>query len=439
MTALPEVAVMPASFRPPSRPISRLRRALGPALLLLLAGCTGSEPAAPSATASGSRATREILVVSNNWEGTADFIDPASYERRLRLDVIPDRFERTREILLDPVRLGFFLGIRQLIGEGNDQYVDDSYLSLDGRTLFVSRPSFNDVVAIDLDSKAISWRAPLDGQRADHMAISPDGLRLAVSASTANIVHILDTATGARVGSFESGDSPHENIYSEDGSRIFHASIGLVYTPLDRPLVDTTKGGRVFQVVDAATNTITTRFDIADRLAAFGRPDLSPAIRPMAIAPDERFFYFQLSFFHGFVEYDLVEDRITRLLDLPKITTEPVERYLLDSAHHGLNISGDGARLCAAGTMDGYAAIVDRASFAFTTIPVGDVPYWSTTSADGRTCFVSVAGDDAVVAIDFATATRLAKFAVGNHPQRMRTGRVLSRVLEAPIAPVTVP
>ena len=38
---------------------------------------------------------------------------------------------------------------------------------------------------------------------------------------------------GQRLRSFESGDTPHENNYSANGKRIFHASIGRVYTPGD--------------------------------------------------------------------------------------------------------------------------------------------------------------------------------------------------------------
>jgi hypothetical protein len=67
---------------------------------------------------------------------------------------------------------------------------------IDGRLLFVSRPSFRDVVALRLSTGKLVWRTQVEGNRSDHMAISPDGTRLAVSASTARKVHILDTKTG---------------------------------------------------------------------------------------------------------------------------------------------------------------------------------------------------------------------------------------------------
>jgi DNA-binding beta-propeller fold protein YncE len=377
-------------------------------------------------------AMKDVLVVSNNWDGTADFIDVKSYQRLMRLNIIPDKAEREQEIYLSPDRLGYFLAIRQLIGEGHDQYVDDSFLSHDGKFLYVSRPSFADVVAFDLASKSIVWRTPVDGYRADHMAISPDGTRLAISASTANVVHMIDTATGNIVGEFDSGDSPHESNYSADGSKIFHASIGLVYTPTEVLLGegDTTKGERYFQVVDTATNAILKRVDIGQKLEEAGYPGMSSAVRPMAIAPDEKHFYLQVSFFHGFVEYDLDQDKIVRVIDLPKRTTEPVVNYLLDSAHHGLSINPSGSKLCAAGTMDDYAAIVSTSTFEYTMVEVGAKPYWSTTSADGKSCFVSVSGDDAVAVIDYDKGTMTHKFTVGDHPQRMRTGKVLASVLD---------
>src|SRR5215208_6430901 len=382
---------------------------------------------APGLAAAAPPPPAEVLYVGNNWDGTADVIDPHTFRRITRLNIIPDKDERMAEITANPDRLAFFLAIREFIGEGHDQFVDDMFSSHDGRFLYVSRPSFADVVAFDLRTRRIVWRTPVEGYRSDHMAISPDGMRLIVSASTARKAHAIDTQTGNIVGSFESGDSPHENNFSRDGSRIFHASIGAVYTPLDQPALDTTKGDRWFQMVDANSLQVLRRIDMGQKLEEAGHPDMSAAVRPMALSPDERYLYFQVSFFHGFVEYDLQEDRVLRLAHLP-LSEEAAglrrEQYLLDSAHHGLAMNPEGTKLCAAGTMSDYAAIVDRASFANTIAAHGEKPYWATNSADGRYCFVSFSGDDAVSAISYDTEQEVARIPVGDHPQRMRTGEL---------------
>jgi len=154
----------------------------------------------------------------------------------------------------------------------------------------------------------------------------------------------------------------------------------------------------------------------------------SSAVRPMAIAPDERYVYLQLSFLHGFVEYDLKARRPTRIALLPlSRASRRLERqdYLLDSAQHGLNFNPRGTRLCAAGTMSSYAAIVSRRTLRpLRIVHVGRVPYWSTASPDGRFCFVSVAGDDRVAVLSFRTGRLVRYLRVGDHPQRMRTGRL---------------
>ena len=97
---------------------------------------------------------------------------------------------------------------------------------------------------------------------------------------------------------------------------------------------------------------------------------------------------------------------------------------MLDSAHHGLTMNPRGERLCAAGTMDDYAAIVSRESFGYQIVDVGPKPYWSTNSGDGKYCFVSVSGADAVSVISYRTMKEVARVAVGDHPQRMRMGKI---------------
>ena len=349
-----------------------------------------------------------------------------TYKRVARINIVPDLRQRLAEINANPVDLGYFLGIRALVGEGNDQFVDDMYTTKDGRLLIVSRPSLKDVVGIELSSGRIVWRFEVAGQRSDHMGISPNGKHVAVSASTGNVVHILDTATGRQVDVFGSGDSPHENTYSEDGKRIYHASIGLVYTPADQPALDTTKGDRWFQVVRTSDHSIVKRIDMGQKLAQAGHPNMSSAVRPMAITSDERRVYLQVSFFHGFVEYDNVNDRVLRVANLPDRTNGmPRELYLLDSAHHGIAIDGEDRTLCVAGTMSDYAMLVDRKRFGDRKlIDRGTKPYWSTTSKDGRYCYVSWSGTDEISIIDYKKRKVIAQIPVGDHPQRVRTGAV---------------
>lgn len=382
--------------------------------------------AAPAGLAAAPAGLHQVMFVGNNWDGTADVIESSGdYARIGRINVIPDKNKRLAEIYLNPIRLAFFLGIRLGPGEGHDQFVDDLYSTPDGSALVASRPSFADVVSIDLATGKVKWRFPVSGFRADHMAVSPDGTRVAISASTSNKVHVLDIFTGRELGNFATGDKPHENIFSADGRYLWNMSIGEVTTDLDDPFWDFTKGDRRITVAD--TTTWQTRvIDMRDRLDAYGRNDLSDAVRPAVFTPDESKLYFQVSFFNGFLEYDIATDRITRVKTLPMNPDTNPDRttWVNDSRHHGMSMSPDGSKLCVAGTVDNYATIVDRASLQEGPLVSAAKPYWATVSGDGRDCVISESAADRVSAISFATGERVASIAVGDHPQRVRVGHV---------------
>ena len=367
-----------------------LASALTAAALSVTGSSVGADPApqdaAPRMTAGDGQTpsgdVRRMVYVGNNWAGTADLVAPGSFERKARLDIVPDKDERMAEILGSPDRLAYFLAVREAIGEGHDQFVDDMYSTNDGTMLIVSRPSFADVVAISLRTKRIVWRFKVDGYRSDHMAISPGG------------------------------------------RRILHASIGMVYSPLDQPEVDPTKQERVLQIVDAETFEVLRRINVRKALDDRGLTWVSHAVRPLTLSPDEQRLYFQVSFFHGFFEMSRRTGRITRVKRLPNLVPDtPREQYLLDSAHHGIAMNPAGTRICVAGTMSDYATVVDRRTLERgKLLRGGEKPYWVTPSEDGRSCYISWSGSDKVSRISYATGRITKSVKVGDHPQRIRNG-----------------
>jgi hypothetical protein len=466
------------------------RRPFAGLLLFATVALIGSVLGAPAPIAQEQPGTRTVMVVSNNWAGTATIVDARSREVLTTINVVPDLDEELQHVMTPspshPAGAAFYLAIQQGVGEGHDQYVDDSFTTLDGKYLAVSRPSLRDVVWIDLakaaaageagDPASIVAEAEMDGYRTDHMGLSPDGRRLVVSDSTARQViefsmvdETLPDGTpvtmGERLRSFESGDTPHENNYSADGTRIFHASIGRVYTPgdegdSDSSGGDTTKGDRWLQIVDNASFEVKRRWDMGQELAEAGHPDMSSAVRPVAITPDEKIMYAQVSFFHGFVEFKMTKKDetgggdyelgglpepgtgvVTRIVDLPiadDVKDMPREQYVLDSAHHGIAINERGNKLCVAGTMSDYAAIVDRKKFSPTIFEgaaryIEDAeyskPYWA-VEGPGNTCWMSMSGSDLVTIISFGKEKVVAEVPVGDHPQRVREGRILESIVE---------
>ncbi len=276
--------------------------------------------------------------------------DPAA--RRLPADRADQHHSRHRRAdgrdPADPVRLGYFLAIRELVGEGNDQYVDDMYSTNDGRLLIVSRPSLADVVAIDIasgeDRLALRRRRPALRPHGD-LARRPARRRLGLDRQRRP--HPRHPAPAQEVGRFASGDSPHENTYSADGERIYHAIIGLVYTPADDP--HGRHDARASATSRSSTrrrNEILERVDMGQKLAEAGYPNMSSAVRPMAISPDEN-----ARLLPGLVLPRLRRVRPQAATASPgsstcrsptRSRTMPREQYLLDSAHHGIAMNGDG-------------------------------------------------------------------------------------------------
>jgi DNA-binding beta-propeller fold protein YncE len=415
-----------------------LGAAAGSAAVVLPPGAgTGSMPefddeVAPIPETTPDDGMRDVLLVGNSVAGTVSFIDAHSHENLGSVNVIPDFDEVMALINEDLVRAIAYPIVKraQLLHHfepaDGDRFVDDIFVSPDGRTLYVSRSNLGDVAAFDLTraNHPRLWRSDVASPKADHATISPDGKVLVVSATgTARLAEVFDTLTGAKVGEFETGAYPHQNDYSHDGKFIFNSSIGNVSYGSVTHANNAMKGDRWLVKVDANSLEVVQKW-----VFDYG-------IRPNVFSKDAKTFYTQLSYLNGVIKYDLEASREVARSEQPLSqfamdTYANYDEYPHDSAHHGLAMNHDETRLCDCGTIDNTVAIIDTATMqTLHTTDVGMVPYWATTSPDGKYCFVSMSGDNTISVISYEDGKQVKVLPTGKFPQRSRLGRVSAEVI----------
>jgi DNA-binding beta-propeller fold protein YncE len=365
----------------------------------------------PASAHASSTPTRDVLMTANSSDGTVTLIDAHSFRVLGKLSAIPDG-----NTPRDPAQAAVYPTLVQRQGVN---YAQDMALSPDGEVLYVSRGYLGDVAAISLRTGKILWRLQVNSLRADHVALSPDGRLLFVSALTSNEVQVIDTATHAFVGSFLTGDWPHVLGFSPDGKYVYNGSLGNQLAPsgLD--------GRKQLTVADARTFNVVRTFDF------------NAGVRPFVITPDGNTMFMQLSYFNGFIEFDLQTGRTLATVNLPlsrQAQQMAPKDYPNQAAHHGIALSPDGHHVCDAGTISNYVALVSRPALTVAAIiPVGADPGWAISSLDGRYCVVTSRGANAnsLSVISYATRTEVARIRVGLHPQFVLEARTPEAVLRA--------
>jgi DNA-binding beta-propeller fold protein YncE len=357
-----------------------------------------------SPAASAQSKSVEIALIANAQDATVALLDVATRTIVGRIDVNRAHVKAS--------------------GPGAPNYAQDTDVSPDGKTLYVSRAYVGDVAAFDMATGKLLWTAPLNTGRADHMTLTRDGRSLFVSAMLDNRVYRIETKTGKITGHFVSGVYPHDNKVSRDGKLLYNTSIGPIATlprsPSAPPLTETP--GAPFQITIVDVKTLATKERIPTEFA----------IRPWQFAPDEKGLYAQLANQHSVVYYDLATHNFTRRLDLPVKSGIAVADYDFDAPHHGLALTEDGKTLCLAGRASDYAALVSAPDLKLlATIPVGDAPGWAEVADNGKVCLIANTRSDDLSIISIPDRKEIVRLPIGDGPKHITVARMPRSVIAA--------
>jgi DNA-binding beta-propeller fold protein YncE len=350
---------------------------------------------------------RQVAFVANKKGGTISLVDATTFEKLKTINTVPDGKQPSPSE--DPSSAAGARVANEFAGENFAEHVS---VAPDGAEMYVSRGHRGDLAAFDVATGEMRWKLDIPGFRSDHMTLSPDGQFLFVSAMTDNSIQIVDTGGPAIVDSFPAEHYPHGIHLTHDRSRVINGSLGNMLVPdnAEDESTDARQADRNHRltVADAQTREVEAVYEFSD------------GIRPFTLTEDDSRIFLQLSYFHGFVEFDLDRGRRLRTVQLPVgETAQNWDRndYPSEAAHHGIQLSPDGEYVCCAGMVDGYVALVSRPSLQVDTIlDVGGRPGWAKNGPRGTHCFIADRQQNEFVAVSYTSRDVAARVPVGDSP-----------------------
>ena len=313
----------------------------------------------------------------------------------------------------------------QLVGEGHDQYVDDSFTSPNGRYLYVSRPIVRRRRRV----------RPEDGQ--DRLARAGRGqprrphgdlARRQRGCSCPPRRRARSTrSTPARARSRAASSRATSRTRTTTRRTARRSSTRRSAPSTRRP---TTRRVRRRRRATAGSRSWTTGRSRSRSGSTWARssreagyPDQSSAVRPMAISPNERYFYFQVSFLHGFVEYDLKRDKVLRVKELPdreRRAARGVPARLRAPRPGDEPARDEAVRRGHDGRLRGDRRPQDASSTSSSTSARSPTGRRTRATAASASCRSRARTASSV--ISYRREREVRRIKVGDHPQRMRMG-----------------
>jgi YVTN family beta-propeller protein len=254
-------------------------------------------------------------------------------------------------------------------------------------TIEGSKPG--ELVWIDPTTDTITRRLPI-GPAPNQLALTPDG-KIACVPCSDGYYEIIDVPAGKIVERIFTGGRPHNTLCSTDGRRFYLAPMG---TP------------KKVTIVDAETHKV------LDTIA------FSSVVRPIALARDEKRLYAEVD---GLVGFEVADVQARRKIH--RVQAELAEELRkVPSRSHGLGVRPDQKEVWECDVEHHEVHVYDVTGDApkqIVTIPIGSQIYWLTFTPDGKTCYVSARGANAVAVIDTDTKKLTARLPAGKEPKRL--------------------
>ena len=271
--------------------------------------------------------------------------------------------------------------------------------SPDGKWIYVANESDDTVDIVDMQTLTVTTKVPLSG-RPNNIAVTPDGRKVYTAiAQSPGALEVLDTATKEIIATISVHGGVHNTYVTPDGK---YAIAGMV-------------GARNITVVDTATDrpVWTTYFD--------------RGIRPMAMDrnPDgsTRHIYAQLSNYNGFAVIDFATRKEVKRIEYPMVPMDQQTPGHGGNTAHGLGVTPDNRYLVANSSLNSSVYVYRLPDLELVGgVRVGHSPNWVTITPDSRIAYISISGENRVVALDIENVQVVADIPTGGQvPKRNAT------------------
>jgi YVTN family beta-propeller protein len=259
---------------------------------------------------------------------------------------------------------------------------DVIYVTIEG-----SKPGH--LVTIDAHSDKVV-RSMDVGPAPNQLAVTPDGKFAYVPCSDGywDVVDLKEQKVLKRIST---GGRPHNTLCSADGKHMYLAPMG---------------SPKKVTIVDVSTHE------------PVGTIPFSDVVRPIALSKDEKRLYANVD---GLIGLETAE--IDKREMIHRVSAElAAEHRKVASRSHGLAIRPDQKEIWECDVEHKEVHVYDitgEKPKQVATIPIGAQVYWLTFRPDGKICYVSARGGNAVAVVDVETRKLVTRVPVGKEPKRL--------------------